>query len=146
MSNQIVHIYKFGLVVIENNRLLLCQPYAFDDLILPGGMKEGSETHIQNLTREIREELGEEALLDESSVTYLGRFEDIAAGRTQRLVEIDLYLGKISGPLKASSEIKILHWFSPDDDPSRLSPIIRNRILPFLIERELLTRSEGMNR
>ncbi len=149
MEDQVVHIHKFGLAVIENNRLLLCQPYAFEDLILPGGMKEGAETHIENLTREIREELGEDAVLDETSLRYLGRFEDIAAGRTKRLVEIDLYSGKISGALKPSSEIKSLHWFAAFDDKNRLSPIIKNQILPFLIREGLLDdgardRSRGL--
>jgi 8-oxo-dGTP pyrophosphatase MutT (NUDIX family) len=144
MPDQILHLYKFGLVVIEDNRLLLCEPYAFEDLILPGGIKEGSETYFQNLTREVREELGEDAVLDENSLLYLGRFEDIAAGRTERFVEIDLYLGKILGILQASSEIKALHWFSPLDDANRLSPIIKNQILPFLIQNGLLVTTTSV--
>ena len=128
------YIYKIGLVVIQDNRLLLCEPVAFKDLILPGGIKEGDESYIDNLLREVREELGENAILNTESLKYLGNFEDVAAGKSERVVEIELYQGLISGALTPSSEIKDLHWFSKNDDPRRLSAIIRNKILPFLIE------------
>ena len=74
------------------------------------------------------------AELDIESLRYVGRFEDVAAGRTKRFVEIDLYLGTLHGHLKPSSEIKQLHWFGVGDDPARLSPIVRRKILPHLIE------------
>jgi 8-oxo-dGTP pyrophosphatase MutT (NUDIX family) len=131
-------IYKFGLAVIEDNKLLLCEPYAFKDLILPGGIKEADESHVDNLLREVSEELGEDAILDTTSLMYIGKFEDVAAGRSYRLVEIDLYIGSLGGRLTPSSEIKELHWFSPKDDHDRLSAIIRNKILPYLIEHKYL--------
>jgi 8-oxo-dGTP pyrophosphatase MutT (NUDIX family) len=141
MNKQIPKLSKFGLAVIENNRLLLCEPFAFPDLILPGGLKEGSETHIENLTREVREELGEGAVLEISSLQYLGRFQDLAAGRTERIVEIDLYYGHLSGTLRPSTEIKALHWFGPDDSEEVLSPILKNHIIPYLVRYHFLTHS-----
>jgi 8-oxo-dGTP diphosphatase len=131
-------IYKIGLVVVKKNRLLLCEPYAFSDLILPGGIKEGNESHVENLVREVFEELGPDAILEIDSLKYLGNFEDLAAGRPGRTVEIELYTGSITGKIVPSSEIKEVHWFSKDDDFSRLSVIIRNKILPFLIEKQFI--------
>lgn len=142
MNKEIPKLRKFGLAVIQNNQLLLCEPFAFPDLILPGGLKEGSETHIENLTREVREELGAEAVLDISSLQYLGRFQDRAAGRTERIVEIDLYYGRLYGPLIASTEIKSLLWFGPDDLDGSLSPILKNHIIPYLITQKFLTRGD----
>jgi 8-oxo-dGTP diphosphatase len=139
MINEVKRIYKFGLAVIENNKLLLCEPYAFSELILPGGIKEGEESHIENLLREVEEELGENVILDIDSLSYLGRFEDVAAGRSYRVVEIDLYFGTLTGKVQPSSEIKELHWFSASDNPIRLSPIIRNKILPYLIENKYMS-------
>ena len=136
---EIRRIYKFGLATIRKNRLLLCEPFAFKDLILPGGIIEGDETHVDNLLREVEEELGNKAILDINSLIYLGHFQDFAAGRTNVIVEIHLYLGNLKGRLKASSEIKKLNWFSPSDDKATLSQIIRNKILPFLIENNYLT-------
>lgn len=139
---EIRRIYKYGLATIRKNRLLLCEPYAFTDLILPGGIIEGEETHIDNLLREVEEELGDKAILETKSLHYLGHFVDFAAGRTNVVVEIHLYLGNLKGRLKASSEIKKLHWFSPSDDWSMLSQIIRNKILPFLIDNNYLTKND----
>lgn len=132
------YLYKYGLTVIRGGKLLLCKPYAFNDLIMPGGLKEGDENHIACLLREVREELGDSASLDIKSLRYLGNYSDVAAGKTERTVEIELYIGDVKGDLVASSEIKELVWFSPDNDQSQLSPIIRNKILPALIAKNLL--------
>lgn len=132
-------IYKYGLAVIGSNKLLLCRPFAFNDLILPGGTKEGEENYINNLLRETQEELGMQAELVVSSLTYLGNFEDIAAGREDTIVEIELYKGEVRGNMTASSEIAELIWFDPKDDKDQLSAIIKNKILPFLISEQILT-------
>lgn len=131
-------LFKYGLAFIRDNKLLVCKPYAFDDYILPGGIREGDETFLEGLEREIKEELGSDAKLDRSSLEHLGSFEDLAAGRKDVLVKIDLYLGQVHGELRASSEIKELVWFSPLDDRKLLSAIIRNQILPALELRGLI--------
>lgn len=131
-------LFKYGLALIQNNKLLLCKPYAFDDLILPGGLKEEEETFEEGLQREAYEELGESAIIKKGSLEFLGKFEDIAAGRSDTTVEIELYLGDIEGELVPSSEIKELVWFPVDGDKKALSPIIRNKILPFLVSRGYL--------
>lgn len=131
-------MHKIGLAHIKNNKLLLCRPFAFDSLILPGGLKKSGESSVENLVRQVTEELGKDAHLETDSLCYLGNFSDLAAGRTERTVEIELYSGGVSGTLVASTEIKELEWFSPTDDWETLSPIIKNKILPFLIQKRLL--------
>lgn len=125
-------LFKYGLALIRDNKLLVCKPFAFDDYILPGGIREGNETFVDGLEREIKEELGPDATLVRNSLKYFGNFEDLAAGRKDVLVEIELYLGEVQGELKAASEIKDLVWFSKSDDRNLLSAIIRNKILPAL--------------
>jgi 8-oxo-dGTP pyrophosphatase MutT (NUDIX family) len=132
-------LYKIGLAYIRNNSLLLCRPFAFDLLIMPGGILQPNENVIDNLIRQVAEELGESAKLDTSSLKYLGNFSDVAAGKTERTVEIELYLGSVNGNLKASSEIKELVWFSPEDDWEQLSLIVKNKIFPFLLESGFLS-------
>jgi 8-oxo-dGTP diphosphatase len=133
-----IHIYKFGLAVIKDGALLLCRPHAFPDLIVPGGTKEGNEDYLTNLSREVREELGNDACLHHSSLRYLGNFSDRAAGRTERTVEIELYLGEVSGNLVASSEIAELVWYQSSMTSYKLSDVVANKIMPFLIEGGLL--------
>lgn len=137
-STQIKTLYKFGLLFIKNNRILLCEPFAFKDLILPGGIKENNETFIENLNREVKEELGNSAKLDLDSLEFIGKFSDFAAGRINVIVEIDLYSGVVQGKLKPSSEIKKLIWFNPKDDWVKLSPIIKNQIMPFLLDKKYI--------
>jgi len=133
-----IRLLKIGLVVTEGNSILLCKPFAFPDLILPGGRLEENESHLQCLIREIKEELGEDADLDIQTLEYVGIFSDRAAGKTDRTVDIVLYTGKLAGDLKASSEIKELVWLSPSSDSHLLSPIIKNKILPYLISLGML--------
>ncbi len=133
---------KIGLACIQHNKLLLCRPHGFDDLILPGGQRGDDESDIDCLSREIAEELGDEAKLDLTSLQYFGRFEDVAAAHKDKLVEITLYLGQLRGKLRASSEIKELVRFSLSDDRSVLSPIIRNHILSALQRAGLLSKEE----
>ena len=131
-------LFKYGLAFIKNNKILLCKPFAFDQLILPGGIREAEENYILCLKREIKEELGSNAILDVKSLRYLGNFMDLAAGRENTLVEIELYLGKVNGHIQPSSEIKELIWFSTIDKKNVLSRIIKNKILPELIIRGYL--------
>lgn len=142
MTARIIH--KFGLAVIRNNSLLLCRPFAFPDLILPGGIKEGNEDHVTNLVRETFEELGAEARLVASSLKYLGRFEDAAAGRADTNVVIELWKADLEGTLAASSEIAELVWYDPRRPNHRLSMVVRNKVVPFLVQEGLLTMDAGI--
>ena len=82
-------------------------------------------------------ELGIE--LELSSLHYLGEFEDTAAGRPDALVHIDLYQGDFNGDMKPCSEVKRLVWFDKNDDWNKLAPVTKNKILPALLQKGLLT-------
>ena len=129
-------LFKYGLVAFRDRRLLLCRPYAFPDLIMPGGLREAGESHMVTLLREIREELGPDAVLDESSLRWFGHFEDLAAGLANTVIEMDVYRGELRGELVASAEIAELVWFGRSDDPALLSPVVRNKIWPAILTKE----------
>lgn len=128
-----INIEKFGLVAIRNDSILLCRPHAFPDLITVGGVKEGDEDYLSNLTREVHEELGGNAAIKIESLRYFGRFADRAAGRSERTVTIDLYIGDLLGDLLASSEIAELVWYRPPCSEYVLSDVVKNKIVPALI-------------
>ncbi len=125
-------IVKIGLVVIRARKILLVRKQGLRELILPGGKPEGSETRIQCLKREIREELD----VGVKHPKYIGMFEEIAAGRKDK-VRIFLYSGKITGNPNPSGEIAALRWYGRKSRYS-LSPILKKRIIPFLIEKGLV--------
>jgi uncharacterized glyoxalase superfamily protein PhnB len=100
---------------------------------------------MECLRREIREELGDVSIRE---AEYLGTYEHPAAdaGKT---VRIELYRGELEGAPAAHSEIAELVWFGLDDDPTVLSPSLREAILPDLVRRGILDemsyRPEGFH-
>lgn len=118
-------IRKIGLAAVENNKLLLVKKKGLAQLIMPGGKIEAGETPEECIRREIKEELDSEV----KDLKFLGKFADKASGSND-VVSIELYAGKITGKIKACNEIESVVWFSGGEE--ELSPIVKNKILPFL--------------
>lgn len=104
---------------------------------MPGGQLNEGESDVECLIEEINEELAVKT--DGTSLRYINEYVDVAAGDPTKDVSIKLHEGKIIGEPKPSAEIIKFHWISKDDLPHpRLSPIIKNKILPDLITRNIL--------
>ena len=130
-------IQKSALAVIQGNKLLVVRPRNSQFLLMPGGKPEAGESSESALKREIMEELC--CTIDEKTIKFLGAFEDVAAGSNGSIVRIDLYSGTLIGTPKPSSEIEELVWISPKDILlPQLSPIIKNKIIPFLVGKNML--------
>ena len=134
---------KVGLLVLSNDstKFLVCEPgekyneKSVTQYLMPGGkLEEKSDTEC--LREEIQEELG--CGVDVGSLELLGEYTDIAA-TPGRDVMIRLYRGKLIGTPKPSTEIGALHWIGKENlvDP-KVSPIIKNKIIPDLVKREIL--------
>ena len=116
--------------------MLLCRKtHTTSLLILPGGRIEPGETPEFCIEREIAEELGGIGVRD---LQFVGSYEDVAAGEPGRRVRIELYSGELTDEPVASSEIRELVWFGPEDDRRLLSPSLANKVVPDLIARGLL--------
>ena len=132
---------KIGLLFLnaDQTKFLVCQKFAQNvtaDYIMPGGKNDEGDD-LECLTNEIKQELNCE--LDVSSLKYISAYEDVAAGRPDRTVEIKLYQGKIIGTPSPSTEIEALHWIGVESlDDTKVSPIIINKIIPDLIARKIL--------
>ena len=132
---------KIGLLVLnnENTKFLVCEKDSKNvtsDYIMPGG--QFFEASVEEcLKNEVKEELDCE--VDFGSLEYIGEYNDVAAGRPDREVSIKLYKGNLIGIPKPSTEIKYIHWIGRGDQSNvRVSPIIRNKIIPDLIKRGML--------
>lgn len=124
---------KYGLVTFRGQSFLINRKYGTKWFLLPGGKPEQGESAHDCLVREIQEEHGCEVIV--SSLKLLGTFEDRAANEPNTIICITVYSGDIKGEPTTHSEIEELRWFSFKDDGCDehiLSPVLRNKILPFL--------------
>ena len=130
-------IQKSALTVIQNNKLLVVRSHHSQFLLMPGGKPEEGESAVAALEREIKEELN--CSIDKHTIKFLGTFEDVAAGGNGSIVRIDLYSGTLIGTPKPSSEIEELVWISSKDvSLPQLSPIIKSKIVSFLVGKGML--------
>lgn len=134
---------KIGLLVLseDSKTFLVCEPgnkymdKRVVQYLMPGGQIE-EKSDIECLKREIKEEL--DCDIDIKTVELIGEYTDVAA-TPGKDVMIRLYEGKLIGEPKPSSEIGSLHWISKNDIINyKVSPIIRNKIIPDLINRKIL--------
>lgn len=128
-------IHKVGGAILESGRLLLVRKFGGDQLIMPGGAKDGNESDREALVRELIEELGVEPC---TVGRHLGIFRAPAAFEKGVEVEISLYEVTLSGAPRPSSEIEALVWYTPRQVGVSLSPIVEAHIVPALVRAGLL--------
>ncbi|HUD03898.1 MAG TPA: NUDIX domain-containing protein [Candidatus Paceibacterota bacterium] len=132
---------KIGLLVLNEDatKFLVCEKSPQNvtaDYIMPGGQFQ--EMSVEEcLKNEIDEELNCE--VDFTSLKFIAEYIDVAAGKPDKDVSIKLYVAKLIGIPTPSTEIKFLHWIGKNDQKNmRVSQIIRNKIIPDLINRKIL--------
>jgi 8-oxo-dGTP diphosphatase len=104
-------------VRVENGLILCARPRGKDVFYIPGGKREGAESDLQTLLREISEELA--VTLIPETVRPAGTYEAEQPGahRDSAVVRMSCYTGDYRGTLAASSEIDEFAWFSYVDRP-----------------------------
>ncbi|WP_313515511.1 NUDIX domain-containing protein [Sphingobacterium sp.] len=107
-------IDKLAWIEIKNGKILSTKSYGKEKYYIPGGKREGAESDVQALTREISEELQVQLIPD--SIRYMGTFEAQADSHPfGTLVKMTCYKAGYTGELKASAEIEWLKWLSYSD-------------------------------
>jgi 8-oxo-dGTP diphosphatase len=130
-------IEKIGLAMIRDGRLLIVRKKATALFLMPGGKPEPDENEVSTLEREIKEETM--GTLQVDNLRFFGQFADFAANDPGAEVRMKVYVGSISGKISPSNEIAEYRWFDPhSDDWNILSDIIKNHILPALLQAEML--------
>jgi ADP-ribose pyrophosphatase YjhB (NUDIX family) len=109
-------------VRVENGRILCARPRGKDVFYIPGGKREGTESDLQVLLREIAEELT--VTLLPGTVRQAGTYQAAQRdGQAERvLVRMSCYTADYSGTLTPSSEIAEFGWFGYEDRP-RVPPV-----------------------
>ena len=102
-------IDKMAWLYIKDKKVLSTLSKGKDVYYVPGGKREEFENDIEALTREIREELSVDIIVD--TVRYYGAFSAQAHGKAEGIiVKISCYMGEYVGELRPSSEIDEMVW------------------------------------
>ena len=124
----------------KDGKLLIDKPRKRPTFQMIGGSVEEGETTLETAIRECHEELGDKAIFDESKITPVMDFEEIATSDPTKKIHMHIfkYDGELEGELTTSSEIESFMWFGQDDDVNLLSNTLKNEILPYCIENKLI--------
>ncbi len=123
------NIDKLAFIYIKDRQVLVTLSKGKDVWYIPGGKREGDETDVQALTREIKEELSVDLLPE--TLRHFGVFEAPAHGKAEGTqVRMTCYMGDFTGQLTPSSEIAKLDffWYSQKDKTSEVDHQIFNAL------------------
>ncbi len=118
-----------AVITNQHNAVLLVRKRGSTIFIQPGGKPETGESPRETLARELLEELN--VMVNESTVRYLGEFEDNAVHERNCRVRARVYQCEVVGIPVPSAEIAELIWINPDRKlPTTIAPLSRRQILP----------------
>jgi ADP-ribose pyrophosphatase YjhB (NUDIX family) len=105
------YIDKLAWIRVEDGKILSTRSYGKDTYYLPGGKREGDETDLEALRREIQEELCVDLVPE--TVDLAGIFEAQADGKSEGMVvRMTCYRADYEGTIKPGAEIEEVVWFA----------------------------------
>lgn len=114
-------IDKIAWINCKNGKILSTLSKGKDTYYIPGGKREGNETDIETLVREIKEELSVDIIPDTAQL--YGIFEAQAHGHaTGIVVRMTCYTADYIGTIKPDSEIDKVVWLDTRD-MEKISPV-----------------------
>lgn len=129
-----------GTLFFKDKKLLIDKPRKRKTFQMIGGSVEENESIFDAAVRECKEELGEKAIFDSSKIKFLMEFDEIATSDPNLKIHMNIFIydGVLEGELTTSDEIESFMWFSRIDDINLLSNTLKNEIIPYAIENELI--------
>ena len=107
------YIDKLAFIELVDKKILITLSKGKDTWYIPGGKREGNETDVEALTREVKEELNVDLI--QPSIEKYGVFEAQAHGKPEgTIVRMTCYTAKYTGNPRPSSEIEKIDYFSYD--------------------------------
>ena len=105
-----------------------------------GGSVEDNETPLEAAIRECHEELGKNAIFDEDKFKLIMEFDEIATSDQTTKIHfyVFMYEGNLKGELTTSEEIEKFMWFSINDDVNLLSNTLKNEVVQYCINNNLI--------
>lgn len=129
-----------GTLFIEDKKLLLVKPRRRPTYQLPAGKVEQGEEILRAAIRECHEELGKNAIFDETKFKFIMDFEEIASSDNVTHIHFYLFIyeGNLEGVLEESEEIEYFIWYETKMGTSMLSNALKNEVITYCIENNLI--------
>ena len=105
-----------------------------------GGGAEENETPLQAAIRECHEELGEQAIFDESLFELVMEFDEIVTSdnKTEIHFYVFKYNGILEGEINTSEEIEKFLWYESSMGEEILSNTLKHKVVPYCLENKLI--------
>lgn len=105
-----------------------------------GGKIEEGGSPLEAAIRESHEELGDEAIFEDSLFELIMKFDEIATsdGKTPIHFYVFKYNGELQGELTTSEEIQEFRWYTSKDGVEILSNTLKNEVVPYCLKHNLI--------
>ena len=129
-----------GTMFFKDNKLLLDKPRKRPTYQMIGGRVENNEELLEAAIRECREELGEKAIFDESKISFVMDFEEIATSDNKTKIHFYVYKydGELEGELTTSEEIDNFLWYESSMGEEILSNTLKHVVVPYCLKNNLI--------
>lgn len=129
-----------GTMFFNDMKILIDKPRKRSTYQMIGGGVDAGETPLEAAIRECHEELGEEAIFDESLFELVMEFDEIAT--SDRITPIHFYVffykGELKGQLQTSDEIESFMWYESSLGDEMLSNTLKNEVVPYCLKKKLI--------
>lgn len=116
-----------AVILNEQNQLLLVRKKNTQFFMQVGGKLEVNESPEQTMLREIHEEIGAQATIQQ----FIGRFETQAANEANHQLVSYVYQVDLDQVPKIDAEIAEMKWINLDDDQTLLAPLTKEVVIPW---------------
>lgn len=129
-----------GTMFFKDNKLLIDKPRKRPTYQMIGGRVEDGESPLAAAIRECHEELGEKAIFDESKISLVMDFEEIATSDNKTMIHFYVYKydGELKGELTESEEIDNFLWYESSLGEEILSNTLKHEVVPYCLEKKLI--------
>ena len=129
-----------GTMFFKDQKLLIDKPRKRSTYQMIGGRVEEKETPLEAAIRECHEELGDEAIFDNSLFELVMEFDEIATsdGKTPIHFYVFKYNGLLAGELTISEEIEKFMWYDSSKGEEILSNTLKNEVVPYCLKKKLI--------
>lgn len=129
-----------GTMFFKDGKLLIDKPKKRPTYQMIGGRVEDGESPLAAAIRECHEELGEKAIFDESKISLVMDFEEIATSDNKTKIHFYVYKydGELEGELTTSEEIDNFLWYESSLGEEILSNTLKHEVVPYCLEKKLI--------